>query len=70
MSKENRPNINAVGLMVGLTHAIELHIRGNARRAGTVSVLDLLNEDILTFVESVSEKLDEKYGREYERTNA
>lgn len=64
MSKENHPNIQSIGLTVDVVNSIIQHIRGPAKKhaVGYEYIADLLQEDIVDFVTTVSAKLDEKYG--------
>jgi hypothetical protein len=63
MSKENRPNLNAVGFMVDIWSSLDKRIRGEAKRADRGERMQLLAEMVKEFVEEVDEKLNLKYGR-------
>jgi hypothetical protein len=58
MSEENRPNLNAVGLMCDIVASLEHRIRGNAGKAGMKVVFPLLKDEIQKFVEKCDEMLD------------
>ena len=63
MSKENRPNLNAVGLSVDITRSIEKYIRGKAAYDSNASkVFELTENSILDFVEEINLLLDEEFG--------
>lgn len=58
MSIENRPNLNAAGLVTDITIALSKRIRGNAGEAGMKLVLPLLSDEIVKFVEHIDEQLN------------
>ena len=63
MSEENRPNLNAVGLVVDIMESIEKHKRGNARKnPKSIHVIEILKDEILDFIEVVNDKLNDAYG--------
>jgi len=61
MSAERHPNIAAIGLAADVIDAIEHRIRGRAAEERFVKIHQLLKDDILAFVNHVSEKLDSVY---------
>lgn len=63
MSVANRPNLNAVGLMVDITDAVAKRIRGKAGEAGIQKVFPLITNQITRFVEEIDETLDREFGR-------
>lgn len=62
MSKENRPNLNAVGLLVDIQNAVQNRIRGKAKQAGNGDILVLTHNIFLPAIEKLDKELDEKYG--------
>lgn len=63
MSKENRPNLNAVGLIVDIMESLEQHVRGPAQAAGFHQrVWPLLEDDVKKFIEQVDESLNQYFG--------
>lgn len=63
MSEEQRPNLNAVGLMCAIVEGLEKYIRGNAGKAGMAKVLPLFKDEIQKFVNQTDEALDQYFGR-------
>lgn len=66
MSVENRPNLHAIALTLGILTLIDKNRRGNAKKPDIGEILELVREDIIEFVETVDEKLDSRYGFEVE----
>jgi hypothetical protein len=64
MSKENRPNLNAVGLQTDIITALEKRMRGPAAKAGMAKVLPLVADGIAGLVELIDGVLDDNFGRE------
>jgi hypothetical protein len=62
MSKENRPNLNAVGLTVDIMNSLRKHIRGPAGKATIGTVFTLLESEVRDFVEKVDEHLNQYFG--------
>jgi hypothetical protein len=62
MSRENRPNLHAVGLLTDIIKSLETRIRGKAGEAGMKEVLPLLSDEINSFINEIDLLLDEKYG--------
>lgn len=63
MSIENRPNLNAAGLVTDIIIAISKRIRGNAGEAGMKQVLPLLSDEITNFANSMDEQLNQYFGK-------
>lgn len=63
MSKQNRPNLHAVGLLTDILTSVENRVRGKAGLAEKSEVLMLISEEVMSFVEKVDAKLNNKFGR-------
>ena len=63
MSKENHPNIQAVAVAVDIVESIRKNLRGDAANE-ELSVMTLIDKDIVDFITNISIKLDEKFGVE------
>jgi hypothetical protein len=62
MSEENRPNLNAVGLLTDILHAIDTRRRGKAGGAPMAELMGLVSEEAKKFVELIDSLLDDRFG--------
>jgi hypothetical protein len=62
MSEENRPNLNAVGVLTDIFQSIDARRRGAAKAAPFVEIMDLVSHDAREFIELVNTLLDERFG--------
>ena len=61
MSIENRPNLNAVGLLIDIQTAIERNIRGSATEANLADILVLVHKVFLPAIEEFDSQLDQRF---------
>lgn len=64
MSKENFPNLQAVGLIIDIRTALQNRVRGNAKKAGEAKIAALFMDEIRKFVASTNVALDQYFGTE------
>jgi hypothetical protein len=62
MNEENRPNLNAVGLLTDILQAIDKRRRGKAGGAPMAELMGLVSEDVKKFVELIDSLLDDRFG--------
>jgi hypothetical protein len=61
MSEENRPCLNAVGLLIDVLRDIEGRVRGAAATIGRERLFRLIQQPALDFVESIDEILENAF---------